>query len=72
MGTRELQQTIETAWQRRAELSASSVDEATRYFCEHSGGGEIVVLRASGRGEYKRFRSRIYLFYKYNSVHDRA
>jgi cyanophycinase len=29
-----------------------SVDEATRYFCEHSGGGEIVVLRASGRGEY--------------------
>ncbi len=29
-----------------------SVDEATRFLCEHSGGGEIVVLRASGRGEY--------------------
>jgi cyanophycinase len=29
-----------------------SVDEATRYFCDHSGGGNIVVLSASGRGEY--------------------
>jgi cyanophycinase len=29
-----------------------SVDEATRFLCDHSGGGEIVVLSASGRGEY--------------------
>lgn len=29
-----------------------SVDEATRFLCEHSGGGDIVVLSASGRGEY--------------------
>lgn len=29
-----------------------SVDEATRFFCDHSGGGDIVVLSASGRGEY--------------------
>jgi cyanophycinase len=28
------------------------VDEATRFFCEHSGGGEIVVLAASGKREY--------------------
>jgi cyanophycinase len=29
-----------------------SVDEATRYLCDHSGGGTIVVLSASGKGEY--------------------
>src|SRR5271156_6561573 len=28
------------------------VDEATQFLCEHSGGGEIVVLRASGADEY--------------------
>jgi cyanophycinase len=28
------------------------VDEATRFFCGHSGGGEIVVLSASGKSEY--------------------
>jgi cyanophycinase len=28
------------------------VDEATREFCAHSGGGDIVVLRASGADEY--------------------
>ena len=29
-----------------------SVAEATRFLCEHSGGGDIVVLSASGRGDY--------------------
>src|SRR5262249_46504228 len=29
-----------------------SVSEATQFLCEHSGGGDIVVLSASGRGEY--------------------
>ena len=28
------------------------VDEATQFLCEHSGGGDIVVLRASGADEY--------------------
>ena len=28
------------------------VDQATRFLCDHSGGGEIVVLSASGRGDY--------------------
>jgi cyanophycinase len=28
------------------------VDEATRVFCEHSGGGDLVVLRATGADDY--------------------
>jgi cyanophycinase len=28
------------------------VDEATAFFCEHSGGGNLVVLRASGADDY--------------------
>jgi len=28
------------------------VDQATQFLCEHSGGGDIVVLRASGADEY--------------------
>ena len=30
------------------------VDEATAFFCEHSGGGKIVVLRASGDDDYNK------------------
>ena len=30
------------------------VDEATQFFCEHSGGGKIVILRASGDDDYNQ------------------
>jgi cyanophycinase len=30
------------------------VDEATQFFCEHSGGGNIVILRASGDDDYNK------------------
>lgn len=30
------------------------VDEATAFFCEHSGGGKIVILRASGADDYNK------------------
>jgi cyanophycinase len=30
------------------------VDEATAFFCEHSGGGKIVILRASGDDDYNQ------------------
>lgn len=30
------------------------VDEATAFFCEHSGGGKIVILRASGDDDYNK------------------
>ena len=46
MGTRELQQTIEDAWQRRAELSASTVDEATRTAID-------AAIDGLDRGEYR-------------------
>ena len=46
MGTRELQQTIEAAWQRRAELSASTVDEATRAAID-------AAIDGLDRGEYR-------------------
>ncbi len=46
MGTLELQQTIEAAWQRRAELSASSVDEATRAAID-------AAIDGLDRGEYR-------------------
>jgi cyanophycinase len=28
------------------------VDEATQFFCDHSGGGEMVIIRASGDNDY--------------------
>jgi len=34
---------------------AGDVDEATRYLCAHSGGGDVVVLRASGRDDYNPY-----------------
>ncbi|MGD0305178.1 MAG: cyanophycinase [Candidatus Acidiferrales bacterium] len=30
------------------------VDEATAFFCEHSGGGKVVILRASGDDDYNK------------------
>src|SRR5580700_10855474 len=46
MDTRELQQRIEAAWQRRAELSAASVDEGTRAAID-------AAIDGLDRGEYR-------------------
>lgn len=34
---------------------AGDVDEATRYLCSHSGGGAVVVIRASGGDDYNSY-----------------